>query len=279
MIMPLYCLAQEQNSIEAIIDVGSEIRTGENLEFTYLIKSTVTQAIQYIPKIECPNAPAAILDKKNLDLKAGQGYQDRYFSMKIENFVEPQNCLAVIEITEPSEKIFQKEFKIVADPSLKVDVGSCKEAECVNQTKVFKIGETAFFYALTGKIKTTAAAEIISPENSKETIDLPGSYKFSEKGEYTITITTEALGYKKNIQSFPITVLEGDAKVNDSRICQVNGHCDGQETSQNCPADCVLPPRKAFLSSPYFFFATIAAGVILLIIAVLLILKKTGSKQ
>jgi len=96
--VPLLSSAQSKSNFNIIINVNQEIAINENLEFSYSIKSNTNQDIQYIPKIECPNAPQAMLGVIDLSLKADEEHKDDYFSMKVFKFIEPQECIAIINI-------------------------------------------------------------------------------------------------------------------------------------------------------------------------------------
>ncbi len=232
--------AQNNNSsnLIIIINVKPQMQIGDNLEFSYTMISPKDLSLKFTPHIECPQAPVAMVREEEANIIANIPYEGKYFSMELSDLVEPQKCVAGIKITEPFQKTKTAGFQIIADPTLDLEILLCKDEKCAQKSRVYQIGDTLY---LNYKIEISgikSEATITAPDNSTKNIILPGNYALKEKGIYNISVVSKADNYKDNTQDFKITVLAGEIKVNDQRICNSDGKCAGQEDGQNCPQDC-----------------------------------------
>lgn len=234
--------AQSNNSpnLIIIINVKPQMQIGDNLEFSYTMISPKDLNLKFVPHIECfGGAPEAMVQEKEIDIKANIPFEGKYFSMPVQDFVEPQKCSASIKITEPFQKTKTAGFQIVVDPTLDLEVLLCKDEKCAQKSRVYRIGDTLYLNYKTEIQDIASEATITAPDNSTEKVNLPNSYIFKQQGIYDISVISKVDDYKDNVQNFPITVLAGEVKVNDQRVCNTDGKCAGQENEQNCPQDCV----------------------------------------
>jgi len=278
--VPLLSSAQSKSNFNIIINVNQEIAINENLEFSYSIKSNTNQDIQYIPKIECPNAPQAMLGVIDLSLKADEEHKDDYFSMKVFKFIEPQECIAIINIIKPFKQTEEKKFKIITNSSLDIGILLCKDKECIKKSRVYKTGEILFLDYKTKVADIKSKANITMPDNSIQQIDLPNNIVLDQVGIYKIIVNSKANNYKDNMQSFEVTVLEGEIKVNNKRICNADGICSNQETAQNCPQDCVKAQQTINKINLKIIISIIVIAVVMgiMILAYLFLIKPRNVK-
>lgn len=265
--------------LDIAIEVKSEMKVGDSLEFNYAITSGINQQIKFISQIKCPNAPSAILETKEVDIKAGDIYRDKYFSMKVSELIEPQECSAIINIIEPFEQKQEEKFKIVANPSLNIEYFICRDDDCDDRTKVFKADENIFLNYETKVQHITSKAEMWSGTKKVSKIDLPGSLLLNIPGSYQIVFYSQADGYKDNTYSVPITVLSEDIKQNVETKCTIDGQCIPPENEQNCPQDCAISGGavKFFKSNNLLFIAI--STVLLFALSVISIIYYTKRKR
>lgn len=272
--LPIFCKAQAQE-IKIEIKVKPELVVGDNLEFNYSIISNINQQIKFLPKIKCPDAPQPSLEIKEVYLKAGEKYSDKYFSLGISDLIEPQECTVSINIIEPIQQQEEKIVRIITDPSFNVEVLLCKEEKCINRSKVYRMGDKVYVSIKSDATKFTFTAKLVDPEKNEKTISSPDNFTLDKKGEYNLTLTIKADGYKDNIQIIPITVLESDVQFNDLRVCKVDNNCLSPENIQNCPQDC-LAKRNIFSSKTNLLIIVggLSLLVVLLIAAIIFYIKK-----
>jgi hypothetical protein len=274
-LFPLSISAQTNSPITITIMVNPEIGINENLEFFYVLKSETPQKVKFIPQIKCPNTPQPMLEIKEILLEPGKEYKDKYFSMKVNDFIEPQKCVASIHVLEPFEQVKEKKFNIVTNPNMDITILFCKDKKCAKKSRVYKIGETLFLnYKTKIEAITEAKANITAPDNSTQSVDLPAEIMLKQAGIYKITVSFKADNYKDNIQNFEITVLKEGVKINDKRICHPDGQCVAPENKQNCPQDCLRPQTKKQGQKQNYFWSIVSIIVIIFMGAIYFLVKR-----
>ena len=73
------------------------------------------------------------------------------------------------------------------------------------------------------------------PDGKTESINLPTFLKLNYIGIYELEIIVSKEGYETITIEEQFGVIE---KIDQFKFCEVNGVCDGDENSQNCPQDC-----------------------------------------
>ncbi|MEA3449631.1 MAG: hypothetical protein U9Q85_01480 [Patescibacteria group bacterium] len=266
--------AQNHNpsNLIIIINVKSQMQIGDNLEFSYTMISPTDLSLKFTPHIKCfGNAPEAMVELKEADITANTPFEGKYYSMLIEDFMEPQKCVAGIKITEPFKKTKEISFHIATNPTIEAEILFCQDKKCEQKSRVYQTGETLYINHKTEISGIKSEATITAPDSSKENIILPGDYIFKKKGIYNISVVSKADNHKDNIQDFKITVLAGEIKVNDQRICKIDGICSGQENEQNCPQDCLdskaQPQMSTVISTRIIVLLFLALVIIIAMIA------------
>lgn len=223
------------------IDIKDSFSTGEVAIFNYSIHSDTSQKVIFIPYIDCPSAPLPTLEQKIIELKARKAYTGTYGSVVIDELVEPQTCVASVQILGPPSKKVEKEFKIVTKPSFDLWVFSCKDRGCEQKSKVFVRGKMAYF-----DYSSDVAGVKVRGEIDGKEITLPESIVLGKAGKHTLEVEAKKEDYKTQKQKVEIVVLEGNPKITDAEVCNENGICerDKGETEENCAADCVVAPRE-----------------------------------
>ncbi len=272
LLFPLLGYAQSQDHLSITIYVEPELGINQNIEFSYTLESEIDMQIKYIPRIKCPNAPMALLEVKKADLKANQEYDNKYYSMKADLFIEPQECIASIRVIEPFEQTQEEKFNITTMPSMDIEILLCKDKQCSKKSQVYKTGERLFLDYKTEVWGIKSKANVAAPDASTQQVELPDSIILNQVGIYKITINSNADDYKDNIRHFEITVLENEINFNNQRICNADGKCIVPETIQNCPQDC----PSGFEYSTYIYCAI---AILLLIVIAIIIYKKIQEKR
>ena len=85
-----------------------------------------------------------MLQPKNAVVSPANPVNGKYVYGEITKDIEPQNCKAVIFITQPTELTQEKTFEIIAKPSFDFNLVFCKDALCSEKSKVFSKNERVY---------------------------------------------------------------------------------------------------------------------------------------
>jgi len=208
------------NIKETTIYVKDSFKEGETISFDYSIYAEEDVSLVYLAHVECPNAPVALLDYKNLELKKDELSANTYTDFKINSEIEPQTCIAYLEIMEPYHKKIEKEFKIITDPSFYIDINLCKDEECSKKTKVFLKDEELFIQSLSDVENPEKIITIIKPSgfnvNSEKLV-------LDEVGQYSILVTALKQGYKDYSEKIDFVVIEESPSINEKTFVKSSG--------------------------------------------------------
>jgi len=233
------CLAQTNPNINIKINVNDTFQINDTLNFTYTITSNQDAEITYTPYISCEQAPQPFLEEKEISLKANVPYQDKYASIKVEDYLEPQTCVVFIQILSPIEKKIEKEFKIETIPSFQFNLQYCKDQSCAKKTKVFILNDDIYLNYNSDVKDLEITVNLIYPDKTEKQITLPASIKAEQTGNYELDVTVSKQGYKTVIRKDMFGVIGEQVEIKSASVCNVDGICSGQENEQNCPQDCV----------------------------------------
>jgi hypothetical protein len=231
------------------IEIKEAFKAGEEVTFNYTIISDSEQEITFISFFDCPNAIVPLLDQKTIQLKPNVPFQGTSSAMYIAESVEPQDCIARIEIIKPFYQNTEKKFRIETKPSFEFRVLPYEDESCTKVKTVFIKGERVYFNYDSEVPEPEVKGKLTAPDGKVQEFVLPADVVLDQTGEYILETEAEKEGYKTNKQSLEIIVLAEEPKFIDKRICNANGICEPErgENYQNCPQDCLSPEAKEVL--------------------------------
>lgn len=238
--------AQAASELNIEIELQPSFGVGEQLFFTYSFNSKQNQTITYIPYIDCPRAPVAFIETERADLEAGISFERAYYGIKITEDIEPQTCLAYIQIIQPREQRIEREFKITTKPSFDFHLLACQAPDCQEKTKVYQVDESFYLSYAAEVEEPEVSAKLIYPNKREQKIELGKSISLPEKGIYFVEATADIENYKTMQDSIELWVVGELTAPIDTRACNANGACqpDSGETPKNCPEDCPATSAK-----------------------------------
>ncbi len=212
----LFCVIFSLSLVSAIsveIDMKESFGIGEEIYFDYTITSGTSQEIEYMPNVNCPNAPLALLDIKTANLEANVAFTEKYVYMSsVGEEIEPQTCNATVGILNP-ETLEQKSFSIVTNPSFEFEVLTCKDVGCVEKTKTFILNENIYFDYSSDVEDVSVTGELIYPNGEREQLVFPTSVKAEKVGSYELEIVVLKQGYKTITKTVQFGVIVRAANI------------------------------------------------------------------
>ncbi len=209
----LVILVNTVSALSITINMKSSFETGEKISLDYTIVSTTSQEIQYVVSINCPNAPAPLLDVKNKNLIANTPFTETYTYMSsLNDNTESQICKAAVSILSP-EVSEEKSFEIKTSPSFEFNLLTCKDVNCNEESKVFvKNGDIYLDYASDAE-RVSAAGVLTYPNGNTYQLTLPISIKAEQIGTYNLEISASKQGYKTITKEIQFGVIEKQANI------------------------------------------------------------------
>lgn len=232
--------------ISVDITVKPSFIEGETTNFNYSITSDKDETITYYPHILCPEGPIAFIEEKTIDLEKGIAFSETYYDITINEWVEPQECSAYIQLLSPEKQKYEKSFEVITDPSMEARIITCRDEACNHPSKVFEKGEKVYTKIIAGDKEgneiddAMIKGEHIKPITKKV---IPIKTKTTtltteEKGTHEIKATISKEGFKTKDVSTQFGVIEKRIRLPVISECNPNGYCEGNENPQNCPQDC-----------------------------------------
>ncbi len=270
LIISAFILPEITNAqVRVDIEIKEAFEEGEKATFTYTIISDSEQEITFIASFDCPAVSVPLLDQKTVRLKPNIPFQGTSSAVYITEFVEPQACIARIKIIVPFYQKTEREFKIETKPSFELRVLPYEDEACTKPKTVFIKGERVYFNYDSEVPSPDIAAVLIAPDGIKNQLTLPTSIILDQTGKYILETEAKKEGYKTNIQTLELVVLEEEPRTIDRRICNANGICepDRGETIQSCPQDCLSPEVEALIKREKIKNIFTGTGIFLFIVA------------
>ena len=259
------------------MDIKPQFRVGEKISFDYTFTSDKAEQVNYVVSVNCPDAPRPLLEVKNTQLDKDTPFKEEYVYLDVTEDIDPQNCIAIASIIEPSEITEEKEFEIVTKPSFEVNLLFCKDQSCTKKSKTFLKNEEVSLDYKSDVENVVVEAILTSPTKTEKQLTLPTSIATDQIGTYELEMTASREGYKTITKKEQFAVIEKEAEIQVVSICNVNGVCDGNENSQNCPQDCPISVEKGaekIIKKPKSYnLYFILGGIILVLIIIYLILR------
>jgi hypothetical protein len=205
LVVGIFLISLVSASISVEVDVQDSFGLEEQLSFDYSLLSDVDEQINFIPHILCPNAPVAFLEEQTISLQANIPYTATYIDQVVQDWFEPQTCIAYVRILSPLQKTISKNFTINTNPSFEFDI--TLEKKVFVQKEYISIDYTSDISGL------DIAASLTYPDGRSESVGLPTTIKAGDIGAYEIEVSASKEGYKTIEISEQFAVIMGDAEI------------------------------------------------------------------
>ncbi|MGV8171370.1 MAG: hypothetical protein ACP5OA_01620 [Candidatus Woesearchaeota archaeon] len=184
----LLCSIHAYATIDVRVDVEPEFFSGDTISFNYMITSDVDKNITYVVRVDCPDAPAEMLNIKKATLREGVPLIEEHKYLKVTDSVEPQECSAYLAILESFESVTSKNFTINTTSSFDFNI--------ILNKKVFVKGEDIII-AYSSKVENPSVTAVLTyPDKSRKNIKLPYSLAADGVGTYNLKVSASKAGYK-----------------------------------------------------------------------------------
>lgn len=182
------------------------------------------------------------------ELKLSPGETERIeFIFKVEENLSPGNYKIRLDVLD-NEELINSSLKIVAIEGtlrkINANLKFCSDADCFNEKAVFNQDESIYVRLNSNILKLNIKGKIKYPEsgdwqdlNFEKNLSVVRADKI---GAYEILVDISEDGYMNESIKRNFAVIESVPMIKNASKCNVNGKCDDQENSQNCPQDCPL---------------------------------------
>jgi len=244
------------------IDVNKAYEMGDKISFNYTFLSDISQDIEYIASVDCPNAPLGLLDVIMVSLEANVPLTETHVYMtSVDKSIEPQDCKAVVGIISPEEKSEEKSFQIATYPSFEMDIKTCEDESCNNLSKIFILNNNIYFKYISEVPEPIMQVTLTYPDGSVKPITLPGSIKAEQLGTYELEIISSKDGYKDMEQSVQFGVIEKNAEIHEGFLPVEKDE-----------------PKTEEEKSPVFIFVVLGILLLVVVLVVLFKVRRKGNK-
>ncbi|MBU2100427.1 hypothetical protein KKB11_04300, partial [Candidatus Micrarchaeota archaeon] len=200
------------------INVQESFVEEEKIYFDYILYSEEDVELTYIAHVECPNAPIALLNYQTVTLKKGESFTETYTDFDIDDSIEPQTCVAYVEIFEPFHKKVEKKFDIITDPSFELKVNLCKDESCSKKSKTFLLNEKLYLVLDSSVKDIFSTVKLIKPDKTEKSIDLTSSLMLDQVGVYSLLISASKTDYKDFSEKIDFAVVNEHAEINEKEF-------------------------------------------------------------
>lgn len=196
------------------INVRPVFKTGESISFDYTISSEKSQNIEYTVYVTCPIAPQSMLEIKNAVLNPSIPLIETYvYISNLEESIESQECKAVVWIEKPEKMAKEEYFSIETNPASDLNILTCKDLDCNEQTKVFVKGDEVYIN-YNSSIEGLAVNTVLTyPDNSNKQFTLPNSFTAEQIGTYSLEISASKQDYETVIRHLNVGVVAEEANI------------------------------------------------------------------
>lgn len=195
----------------------------------------------YIAPKDYPGYPDAPPGTWDLNLSPGQ-IKTLDLSFTVSDTAEAGTHLIVVGIEGDESASFVEEFEVIGTLiPMDIYLLACS-GQCDSYTSVFLLNESPIKLSVGGPEGTRYEATARLPSGAVRTLDFSGGdaiLPIDEPGDYTIRAIASKPGYKGDEDIIDIKVIETLPEVITDMPCNADGLCNGEETRQNCPMDCL----------------------------------------
>lgn len=215
----IICAMQVSAKIDMTIDMNQNYYVGDTVSFNYSITSDARVNMTYVANVNCPNAPAEMLDIKSTILSPGSPLREEYSYLKVTDSIEPQECTAYVEILSPIEKFVLRNFSIKTNPSFRFNVALDKIVfERKNNVNI----------SFSSNVKNPSInATLIYPDKTVKQISMPYRFMADKIGVYELHVMASKQGYKTVSLDKKFAVIKEDVVVKDAFSGKVTSDAEG----------------------------------------------------
>lgn len=209
LVLPSLALA----SINMSLDIKDSFDLGETISFNYTISSDKVTDITFIPYVQCPVAPNAMLSQQTIQIYSNKPYYGNYQGIQIMDFIQSQRCTAYIKVLSPIQQEVNKSFMILTSPSFSFNLEICKTQDCSEKSSVFTKSENVYL-DYTANIESPVVKAILTyPDKTTKELELPTSIKPGQIGTYNLEVIASKEGYKNVTLKEQFGVIEEEANL------------------------------------------------------------------
>ena len=210
------------SAISVDIEVNPTFNTGDKISFSYTILSETAENIEYTSYVSCPSAPQAPLIIKNAALEPNVPFTETHTYMsKVAEYVESQECRAVVWIEKPEQVSKEEYFNIETKPSFDLNILTCKDVDCNETTKVFVKGESIYIN-YDSEISTLLIITTLTyPDGTSQQLTIPTSIKAEQVGTYSLEVSASKQGYRTMTESIQFGVIEEEPNIPYTSVSEI----------------------------------------------------------
>ncbi|MEK6827660.1 MAG: hypothetical protein AABX99_04215, partial [Nanoarchaeota archaeon] len=239
------------SAVNVNIDMKNSFGIGEEVLFNYTLISDTSLTGQYIIRVLCPSAPLPLLEIKNFTLQANQPLTENYIYLsKIFDNMNSQTCNATVLVFNSVNLSKSKSFRIVNNPPFNINILTCKEQACRNQTRVFIKGRDIYLDYQSDTPNPLITANLTYPNGDVKEITLPTSIKAEQIGTYTLYAQALKENYQTINKKVQFGVIEKEANIGYTNLAE----------------------EKQKLSNPISNYIFIIGGIVLILASILLVI-------
>lgn len=270
-------LVQTISALTVNINIPPSFSTGQQTYFDYTISSGVSQEITFTPHINCPNAPIAFLQEKIITINTNEPYNDIYNDIIVTENIEPQTCIAYVQILNPVQQTFSKEFQITTNPSFSFDIKLDK--------KVFLQNQDIYLDYSSSVTDPSITATLTYPDKTTESVDLPTTINGSQIGTYELEVTASKEGYKTANVKEQFGVIEKSAEIEEVEVPDLEKFIVkdvaedlGESVEGEISGNSEEVTRKKQPVNQIHFFLIVGILVALMVVVIIFLLKSKKNK-
>ncbi len=186
-----------------------------------------------------------------VELEPGQSeHFDLDFTLS--DIAEAGTHIVSVEVSGNYTDFAEAEFTVVGTlKPLSINVVACTPP-CDSYTSAFLLSESPVMIEVLNSEGASLEGRVIMPSGESEDLSFfqdAAVLALPEAGDYVVEVTASKGGYKEDTQTLEIAALEELPEVIKDMPCNADGVCNGEETRQNCPQDCLPGEQGELVSS------------------------------
>lgn len=186
--------------LDDVFTVGDEIR------FTYEIRSDEQVDISYVAGVECASYPIPPLEIHTGIVGPGTSISGEFTLGTVDETTVPEECEARVTVIEPVEYEATSQFRIDAVEVPLIVLMTCKDEECAVPSKTFTLGESVYLSLEAGD--ASVSVTVTSPEGSISEVSVPGTYVPGEAGTYAVVLSGDSTAYRLSESPYNFAVVD-----------------------------------------------------------------------
>jgi len=224
--------------ISVNISSADNFEVGDRIEFNYSIISDENVTVFFTPKVECPAVTQPNLFSGPVNLTANEAFNAEFKYITVSGDFYSQTCQEIIEITQPIEKVTIKKINITTPPSIILELKTCKDKNCLTESRVFPKGENVYLDYDATSSDLVLDSILVLPDGTIKTLSLPTNIAVNQLGIYRLMVNASKIGYRPSSKSIEFSAIEKELNLPYIQECNLNFICEGNENFNTCPEDC-----------------------------------------